>query len=91
MISLFFLQHPDHKPATVTSAFLEYEYQADKNGVVLFRAGSQQYKLNFSGEVSPCFKVISVVGLKVFTLCLHVFEQLFFLLQIFSKQNLSSR
>lgn len=59
VISLFFLQHPDHVSATVTSAFLENEYLADKNGVVFFRAGSQQYKLDFAGEVSPCFKFIT--------------------------------
>uniref|UniRef100_A0A8D2M1J8 Poly [ADP-ribose] polymerase n=1 Tax=Zonotrichia albicollis TaxID=44394 RepID=A0A8D2M1J8_ZONAL len=83
VISLFFLQHPGHATATVTSAFLENEYQADKNGVIFFRAGSQQYQLDFAGEVSPCFNLISfhsAAGLKVFTLCLHLFEQLFFLL-----------
>ncbi|XP_041901492.1 protein mono-ADP-ribosyltransferase PARP12-like isoform X4 [Corvus kubaryi] len=44
-------EHPDHVSATVTSAFLENEYLADKNGVIFFRAGSQQYKLDFADMV----------------------------------------
>ncbi|XP_064276896.1 protein mono-ADP-ribosyltransferase PARP12-like [Passer domesticus] len=44
-------EHLGHVTATVTSAFLENEYQADKNGVIFFRAGSQQYKLDFADMV----------------------------------------
>ncbi|XP_058683225.1 protein mono-ADP-ribosyltransferase PARP12-like isoform X3 [Poecile atricapillus] len=44
-------EHPDHVTATVTSAFLENEYLADKNGVIFFRAGSQKYKLDFADMI----------------------------------------
>lgn len=44
-------EHPGHATATVTSAFLENEYQADKNGIIFFRAGSQQYQLDFADMV----------------------------------------
>ncbi|XP_049678154.1 protein mono-ADP-ribosyltransferase PARP12-like isoform X1 [Accipiter gentilis] len=44
-------KHPDHCSATVTSADLEKEFQADQKGVVLFRAGSQKYKLSFEDMV----------------------------------------
>lgn len=44
-------EHLGHPTATVTSEFLENEYQVDKNGVIFFRAGSQQYKLDFADMV----------------------------------------
>ncbi|KAM6303471.1 protein mono-ADP-ribosyltransferase PARP12-like [Podargus strigoides] len=44
-------EHPDHCSATVTSAILEKEFQADPTGVVLFKAGSQHYKLDFEDMV----------------------------------------
>ncbi|KAM9245578.1 protein mono-ADP-ribosyltransferase PARP12-like [Leptosomus discolor] len=44
-------EHPHHCSATVTSADLEKEFLADQKGTVLFRAGSQQYELNFEDMV----------------------------------------
>ncbi|XP_074757367.1 protein mono-ADP-ribosyltransferase PARP12-like [Athene noctua] len=44
-------EHPDHCPATMTSADLEKEFLADQKGSVLFRAGSQKYKLNFKDMI----------------------------------------
>ncbi|XP_017660157.1 PREDICTED: poly [ADP-ribose] polymerase 12-like isoform X2 [Lepidothrix coronata] len=44
-------EHPDHCSASVTSAFLENEYLADKNAVIFFSAGSQHYKINFADMV----------------------------------------
>ncbi|XP_074725573.1 protein mono-ADP-ribosyltransferase PARP12-like [Strix uralensis] len=40
-------EHPDHPTAMVTSADLEKKFLADREGSVLFRAGSQKYELNF--------------------------------------------
>ncbi|KAM6213802.1 protein mono-ADP-ribosyltransferase PARP12-like [Sarcoramphus papa] len=44
-------EHPNHCSAMVTSAILEKEFLADQKGVVLFRAGSQKYELNFEDMV----------------------------------------
>ncbi|XP_051498342.1 protein mono-ADP-ribosyltransferase PARP12-like isoform X2 [Apus apus] len=44
-------EHPDHCSATVTSADLEKQFLTDQNGLVLFRAGSQKYKLNLKDMV----------------------------------------
>ncbi|XP_050180095.1 protein mono-ADP-ribosyltransferase PARP12-like [Myiozetetes cayanensis] len=44
-------EHPDHCTASITSEFLENEYQADKKAVIVFSAGSQQYKINFADMV----------------------------------------
>lgn len=44
-------KHPDHCSATVRSADLEKEFLADHTGIVLFRAGSQKYELNFEDMV----------------------------------------
>ncbi|XP_068258516.1 protein mono-ADP-ribosyltransferase PARP12-like isoform X2 [Nyctibius grandis] len=44
-------EHPDHCAATVTSADLEKEFLADQKGIVLFRAGSQKYELDFEDMV----------------------------------------
>ncbi|XP_025939721.1 protein mono-ADP-ribosyltransferase PARP12-like isoform X1 [Apteryx mantelli] len=44
-------QHPDHCSATVTSADLEKAFLANQKGTLLFRAGSQQYEINFEDMV----------------------------------------
>ncbi|XP_069715265.1 protein mono-ADP-ribosyltransferase PARP12-like [Phaenicophaeus curvirostris] len=44
-------EHPRHCRATVTSEILEKEFLADPSGVVLFRAGSQKYILDFEDMV----------------------------------------
>ncbi|XP_027736923.1 protein mono-ADP-ribosyltransferase PARP12-like [Empidonax traillii] len=44
-------KHPDHCAASITSEFLESEYQADEKAVIVFSAGSQQYKIDFADMV----------------------------------------
>ncbi|KAM6091637.1 protein mono-ADP-ribosyltransferase PARP12-like isoform 5-T9 [Theristicus caerulescens] len=66
-------EHPDHCSATVTSADLEKKFLADREGIVLFRAGSQKYELNFEDMVQT--NLIYKTQRKVARLPKHLFSQ----------------